>query len=361
MIFLNQYELKQTNTNNEYFIGMNSGHGFIGTYDDLIDEGKLERVYIIKGAAGTGKSTLMKLISDRAEELGHIVARYYCSSDHDSLDCIMLDDKIAVLDGTSPHSREMVYPGAVSELVDLTKFWDNEHLIMNRPQIINATEKKRVSFETAYRLLHIVESLQTERYNSVSRCIDYAKMNKCISRLIKSFEKPDVLGKSNTCIIRSLGMKGRVRLDTFEKSADTIISVTDSFGSAYVFMTKLAEKLKESGFAFVTSPDPVSPSLICDVYIPSNSTLITVESCQNAERCINMKRFVNYELLSDLKGYIRLSVKCANAILDEAMESLERAAKCHFELEKIYGEAMNFESMTMYGEDLLRDILAKLS
>ena len=42
-----------------WFAGANTDSGFKGCYPDFADERKLERLYIIKGGPGSGKSTMI--------------------------------------------------------------------------------------------------------------------------------------------------------------------------------------------------------------------------------------------------------------------------------------------------------------
>ncbi len=92
-----------------YFLGANSPQGFYSLMDQLIDPAEANAIYILKGGAGCGKSSLMKEIGKKAEELGEKPEYIYCSGDPDSLDGLVLPDcKVALVDGTAPH-------GAVSK------------------------------------------------------------------------------------------------------------------------------------------------------------------------------------------------------------------------------------------------------
>ena len=68
------------------FAASNSARGFKSYYDQVFDRKKLERVYIIKGGPGTGKSSFMKRVALWAQKKGMDVEYYYCSSDTNSLD-----------------------------------------------------------------------------------------------------------------------------------------------------------------------------------------------------------------------------------------------------------------------------------
>lgn len=55
---------------------------------------------------------------------GESVEYYYCSSDTSSLDGIVLKHSgTAILDGTSPHTTDPAYPGAVEEIINMGDFF----------------------------------------------------------------------------------------------------------------------------------------------------------------------------------------------------------------------------------------------
>ena len=91
----------------QYFLGANSAQGFVSLYHELIDESKASAFYILKGGAGCGKSTLMKTVGEKMEELGFAVEYILCTGDPDSLDGIVIPEKaVAIMDGTAPHVME---------------------------------------------------------------------------------------------------------------------------------------------------------------------------------------------------------------------------------------------------------------
>ena len=216
MNFTNDFSLIKTVKSKEYFVGMNTGHGFVGKYGEIANEKELNRLYIIKGASGTGKSTLMRSCAEECERKGHSVTYYLCSSDPDSFDCVVFNGKVAIADGTSPHVLEMTYPGAASEIIDVTAFWNPTSLRQNRDEIIRITEEKKRAFADGYSLLSDVSSLAVERYNSSVRAILLDKLDKYTSRFVSSLGKAKGSGKRSEAVVRSVGMKGCSRLDTLE-------------------------------------------------------------------------------------------------------------------------------------------------
>ncbi|NSL53315.1 PRK06851 family protein [Calidifontibacillus erzurumensis] len=62
--------------------------------------------YFIKGRPGSGKSTILKKIAAKAEDLGYDVEIYHCGFDPNSLDMVIMRELgIAIFDSTAPHEH----------------------------------------------------------------------------------------------------------------------------------------------------------------------------------------------------------------------------------------------------------------
>lgn len=357
MNFISEYNKVSIENYGDGFVGANSGKGFIGYYDDIINESELNRLYVIKGAAGTGKSTFMRNLADKAENCGLNVKRYMCSSDYESLDTVVVSDKVAVIDGTNPHSYELKYPGAVSEILDYTKFWDNTKLIKHRDDIIHYSDLKSTAYSEAYLRLRCEMNMRNDSYNSICSSIDRNKMVSQINRFVSTFAGKCKRGNSRRMIYHSVGMKGRYRLPFETKNLTKIIKVSDVYGSAYVYMTEFVNQLIKNNIEHIIIHDPVCPEYVCDVIIPSIDYVITIDDVTDCDKIINMSRFVDNDLLSHIRGFLRLSSKCIRLFSEEADYYLSLAGKAHFELEKIYGDAMNFDFLNTYSEIKIKEII----
>ena len=354
------YNELKTDRDDCYFIGLNSADGFRWADPYLFSENKLQRLYIIKGAAGTGKSTLLRKIADECADSGNPVRRYLCSSDPSSYDGIVIDGKVALVDGTAPHVTEMKYPGAVSEIVNLANFWDVKKLISKSDEIISVSVNKTVNYERAYKALKAIRVLTGGMYSEVRGCINVGKAEKAVKRLVGSLKNGVCKGSTTNAVINSIGMRGRFKLDTLKKKAEKVISVDDRYGSSYCFLDILKETLIKEGYEIFVSPDPLYSCLVSDVYIPSARLLITNEIIAEPFKNVNMERFLDFGKLKGIKGSVRLSAKCAEQLVSDAERSLKDAGTYHFSLEKIYGDAMNFEALNEYTKLLTRNILCEL-
>lgn len=94
-----------------YFLGANSGEGFVSRFDELDCMLGLNRKIIIKGGPGTGKSRMIRRVAEHYEGMGKSVEYIHCSSDPDSLDGIIVDE-LGVCVADRQHRRLLGRKGA---------------------------------------------------------------------------------------------------------------------------------------------------------------------------------------------------------------------------------------------------------
>lgn len=129
----------------ERFFGGFSADGQIN-YIENLTEGLKKRL-LIKGRPGTGKSTFLKRLAERALSAGYETEVYYCGFDKESLDMVIVRElSLAVFDSTAPHE---VFPsGERDEVLD---FYKAAHLegIDERYAKALSDIKKRYGLKTA--------------------------------------------------------------------------------------------------------------------------------------------------------------------------------------------------------------------
>lgn len=144
-----------------FFLGGNSGNGFYSLYEKAL--AKIDRVVILKGGAGTGKSTAMKEISSRANALGYEVENWYCSGDPTSLDGVYIKDlSVAVVDGTAPHALEPTMPKIKDEIVNLADCLDRDKLKGNGEKVAKLLNDKKRSYSRVYDHLNLALCYQRQ-------------------------------------------------------------------------------------------------------------------------------------------------------------------------------------------------------
>ena len=75
----------------KYFAAANGYKGFKSYFPTIFNPREYDKIFILKGGPGTGKSTIMKSIANELYDNGAKVESIHCSSDPQSLDGVIID------------------------------------------------------------------------------------------------------------------------------------------------------------------------------------------------------------------------------------------------------------------------------
>jgi len=347
-----------------YFAGANTADGFAPSYPIFIRERELDRLYIIKGGSGTGKSSVIRACASEAARLGAEVTMLLCSSDPSSADAAILRGQngrtAAILDGTAPHTLDPEFPGAVSEIVNLGLYWEGDILRRRRGEITALCAEKKESYARAYRFLGAYRQLSEVRRNLITACMDTEKADRAAMRLAAAFPQEESAAEELRGTF-ALSMTGAFHLDTFRRAAEREVRVIDCFGSGEVFLAALRRAAAGRRCRVHFSPSPAWADMINELYIPAARTAVTLstrrpEAEEGNIRCVNMQRFIRRDALSQCRAKLRFTQKCREEMFDGALDALADARRSHFALEAIYKEAMHFTGVAEETDRLCREL-----
>lgn len=353
----------------DFFLGANTPVGFVSMYDQISKNEKLKKIYVIKGGAGTGKSSLMKKIGEDSYKSGDFVERIHCSSDPDSLDAVIVEEKgFAILDGTPPHPMEPKYPGAYETLVNLYPSWNEEKLEDNIETI-----KKHVKDYTDYHkkacmYLSVVASLLNENRQVAGECTNYSKIERYVTNLTRrEFAKAtEENGREITRFFSAVTSEGvKIYNITIETLCDKIYLIEDDIGAASQYLLKAIRKRALdnkidiiSGYC-VTSPYEklehiVIPQLRIGFLTSNKFHKINANIAKNH---VKVSRFTDLKKLNERRQYIAFNKKAATSILNEAITAMQNAKKHHDLLEDCYIPCVDFEKV----DNIRKELVDKLN
>ena len=345
----------------ESFIAANGYSGFRSRYDEVYRNEEFDRIFVIVGGPGTGKSRMMKEVALAAQDMGADIEYIYCSSDPASLDGVIMElgsRRVAVLDGTAPHRRSTELPGVKDELINLGDFWDTGLLLKEKDAILTLTKQKGEAYARAYRYLAIAGEASQLLKKTLESCIYRNKMERAIDREIKKLRKSN-RQEISTRYISAFGMRGYERLPV-PPEAKKVVSVTDEYGSAVVYLSIFEETLrKQGGYTYCVFPSCFSDFETEGVLLPENNIML-LRNAVEADRQINMRRFLDAKEVARNRRDIRCALKVRGQMLEEAERSMCGVKEAHFALEKIYGAAMNFHEKEKYAKKTVARILSYL-
>ncbi len=342
----------------EFFIGATTGSGYTSCCDDVFENA--ERIYIVKGAPGTGKSHLMKELSLCRSEETEI---FYCSSDHRSIDALWFPKKkICITDGTSPHAKDTKIPGIRDELVDLGRFWDSEVLLESKKEIAELTKAKTEGYKRIFSSLSLLGRLKCAENEILSDYLNKEKMNAAADRLVKRIgaKKGNILFRQTL----SVGMHGINSLDTFKRLSEISFDIDGRYGSGSCFCDAVLRSAKENQVEVWVSRDPLRATEPCSVFFPGSNAMVEIKNGENDDtkerstKIINMERFIPSPRLGSSKACLKQIERTRNEFIKTVLKDFEKVRDAHFGLEKIYGRAMDFKAVTKYTKELSKTIFS---
>ena len=348
-------------TPRRYFAASNSCLGFRNYYGDLFTDTRTDRLYIIKGGPGTGKSHFMKAVARRARTLGYDVTEYACSSDPHSLDGILLTREgrptVGFLDGTAPHVREPVLPGAKEEIINLGAFWDGDRLAKQCDTIRSLSAGKTAAYARAYAYLAACGEVDRVADSLMAGCVREGKLCALAGRMLRDQPRGDTFTPI-PALRRAVSMTGDCVLHSFERESfaagGTLLHLSDHYGMGYRLTAALFALSEEKKLTVLVSYDPVYPHKIDGLYYPNTGLCILLGHAGPCEggitRTVSLRRYADPEALRAIRGELRHACNLRDDLLESALRELSSAAKYHFDLEKIYAAAMDFTAKEAFTE-----------
>ncbi|MDR6120903.1 GTPase SAR1 family protein [Bacillus sp. SLBN-46] len=337
-----------------YFAGGNTARGFHNLYDSNLQG--LDRLFILKGGPGTGKSSLMKKVGNEWVEQGYDVEFLHCSSDNNSIDGVLIPAlKVGIVDGTAPHVIEPNAPGAVEEYINLGEAWNARALSVQKYVIQKLTRQISQSFQKAYATFKEALEIHDDWEKIYINSMDFKKADQLTKKLIDTFFGKMRLNKTPDVRHRFLGAA------TPKGAVDFVPNLTEEIPKRYfikgrpgsgksTMLKKLAAAAEERGvdveiYHCGFDPNSLDMCIFRELGIAIFDSTAPHEyfPSRDGDEILDM-----YELLIEpgtdeiFADFIsKISAKYKNK-MTEATSYLAKAKELHDELEEIYVAAMDF-------------------
>ena len=343
----------------KYFLAANSCEGFVSFFGDSYNAKENWRCYIIKGGPGTGKSSFMKRVARYAESKNEKYILCPCSSDPQSLDAVILPNKkTVILDGTSPHTIDPLYPAVCEEILNFGQFWDSGK-ITDKNEILNITDQNKALHKSVSKYLNAAGQIMLDSYKIALSYTKKAEAKAFAERIIKK-HIPKNSGTPYEWVrfIEGITPEGIISYpETVTEECKNVIVISDKYRAcSNIIMNEIRNYCLINGYEIITLKNPFLPSVIIDhIIIPElNLAFVTEDNSilfETPARRIHSRRFTSNKLLHKSAGHLKLNRKVINSLLDTAVNMLQEAKAVHDKLEKHYINIMNYSDLETFGNN----------
>lgn len=346
------------------FAGNNTAGGFYSCFDYVFNPAELNRVYILKGGPGVGKSSFMKNFAAEMIKKNFSVEYIHCSSDNESLDGIIIPElKIAFVDGTAPHTIDPSIPGAGDEIINLGAFLNNNQLEKHKHQIMQINQNKSCLYKSAYRYLQASGIISEEINSLYDKFINVKKFsemcNEAIDKLFHDNISLKKTAKIKKMFLEAYTANGYVK-HTHTMCQDKRIWAVIGENTNYTskFLKKIADEAVKRGYDAELYLRPLTPDKLQHIFIPElNLMVISSESyvTNGFEEVFDIHGIMDTDNLRIHISEIENNLHLNEILIKNALEKLSETKKYHELLEVFYINNMDFNSVN----ECLKRILSK--
>lgn len=354
-------------TDYDFFLGANTPHGFVSRFDALGGPEGGWRLWVIKGAPGSGKSTLMKQVREAMRPYCKEIHNIHCSSDESSLDGVVFPEyRLAIADGTPPHAIEPRFPGAYENVVSVCDCWDKAELYRRREEIFALSRRCGALHTAAVARLRAAESLYEEGRATLRDRLDVAALVRDAAALAeKLLPAKGGDGSETIRLLSAVTNRGNLAYtETANALAKKIWAVRDDWGlAAPVILAAFRRRALACGYHILVCVDPLRDGVCQHVFVPELSLgVVTLGAAMPLElkpgRTIRLERFLAKGALSENRHKLSFLRRNAVELTELAAAEIARAKATHDLLEAQYTPTMDFEAVSALAVQTAEEILA---
>ncbi|WP_318506632.1 PRK06851 family protein [Bacillus sp. T3] len=356
-----------------YYAGGNTARGFYSLYESNLQN--LNKLFILKGGPGTGKSTLMKDVGNAFTEKGYHIEYLHCSSDNSSIDGVIIPAiKAGIVDGTAPHVIEPKAPGAIEEYVNLGVAWDTAKLAPLKDRILELTNKSSTAFHTAYSLFGEALRVHDEWEKIYIENMDFEKVNQFTIELTSKLFGEG--GASGSSVEKAPVWHRFLGAATPIGAVDYVQNLTEGLPKRYfikgrpgsgksTLLKKLVAHAEQNGLEVEVYHCGFDPNSLDMVIVRKLGFAIFDSTApheyfpsRDGDEIIDMyDRFITPG--TDEKFHVEITEISARykAKMEEAISYLAQAKAFHDELEAVYRPAMDFEEISRITAEIKAQLL----
>lgn len=351
-----------------------TAHGYYSLFRSIKEQ--LDYVFIIKGAPGTGKSTLVNNIASSLIEQKVNIEVIRSPKDNELLDGLIIPQlNIGLLVSSPPFTLEAKYIGATEEEIDLNEGLSMQQLATQKREIIQMIDQIEDKYDQAIAHLAKAKEIHIEHESIYIKHMDFEQANQLTRELISEiFSKHEPRAKKAVHRHLFLGAttpEGPVNsIDNLTESVKNRVIIKGRAGSGKsTILNKIVQEATRRGVSaeiFQCGFDPTSLDMVIlpdlDYAILDGTPPHPIEPSREGDRVLDIyalcfEQDVDHMYKKELEEIVaRYKRETSTAI-----KLIKEAKEVNDQLKNIYGQAMDFTKNMAKEEYVLRRLLTKLA
>ncbi|MDR0952200.1 MAG: hypothetical protein LBM18_04680 [Oscillospiraceae bacterium] len=336
-----------------FFLGGNTADGFYPLNERLTHMPQNSFFWVIKGGAGCGKSSFMRLIASAAEGAGFAVEYFACSGDPDSLDGIFIEElKTGYMDGTAPHIADVHLAAVDSSYLDIGRFYDLEGIEKHSSQLLKLNERIHEEYKKVYALLAAAGALKRGWLGALTDKDEAALAEKRLDGILRRelgtrLRRGGVISRR---FLSAITWKGEYSFADTAKALCKRVYLFDSrLGLGALLLEKTAIAARDSGFKVIAAADPLTPEKLEAVFIPTLELGFSLTNSALTAGIPSRRIYLDAKgegsARKEKKGELARCDKLVTTLKAEAIDALGQTKRLHDLIERIYNPFVDFEGM----------------
>lgn len=354
--------------NKHVFPGSNTPVGFYSYYNNIMPQENANKIFIIKGAPGTGKSSFMKKVANYFINKDIPIEYHHCSADPNSLDgIVIIPAKVAIIDGTFPHVLDPQTPGAIDEIINFAPFWDEAAIRANKTAILETNKQRKILFAKAYLYLGAGKQVYDAYAKTQKSSLDQEAFSQLeeniLQTIFKTIKPTSMEAKARHLFGTAITPDGFADyLSTIIGSTQKVYKIIDSPGaSAQHLMNLIMKKTLDFGLSPQCYCSPITYEKIEDIVIPDLDIAITVSNSYHhtdveTTQVFDLTSCFIPDQLTPLESELKTDQELINQLFSRGIETLSFAKAQHDILESYYIPHVRFDEI----QPVLENVIAQI-
>lgn len=346
------------------FASSHTNQGFCTFIPELVNG--VGKVYILKGAPGSGKSTFIRLLGEVMSQQGYDVEFWVSADDPVTPDGVYIAHfNAAVINGSLPQPIDPKYPGAREVIINLGDFWNPAIIEQRQYQIVEQVDQIDSFSSQIGKILKDASRVKEEIRMSNARHLNMAR----IEHLIKDISLEilqDHRGEKHyfAGVITADGLVDYIN----ELSADCqqryIFKGPSGSGKSTVIF-ELARQAKERGYFLEYYHCGLEVEYLVMIVI-RNLQLALIEAGHTEvvlrpdDIVVDMTQYLDDYDYDQMAVQSSESYRRFEALLLQAQQEMKKSYQANREIKKIYASAMDFEGLDSKRQEIAAEIMHRV-